>query len=79
MDDLMTVKTSDFEANLVIAKSYLIDNGIDCIINTEYLTISTKDGKSARLQVRSGDYRKAVELLIKGGFTQREDYEYTPD
>lgn len=79
MEDLMTVKTSDFEANLVIAKSYLIDNGIDCIINTEYLTVSTKDGNSARLQVRGGDYQKAIELLIKGGFTKREDYEYTPD
>lgn len=79
MEDLMTVKTSDFEANLVIAKSYLIDNGIDCIINTEYLTVSTKDGNSARLQVRAADYHRAVELLIKGGFTKREDYEYIPD
>lgn len=79
MEDLMTVKTSDFEADLVIAKSYLIDNGIDCVINTEYLTVSTTDGESARLQVRTEDYRRAVELLIKGGFTKREDYEYTPD
>lgn len=74
MEDLMTVKTSDFGADLVIAKSYLIDNGIDCVINTEYLTISTTEGKSARLQVRSEDYNRAVELLINGGFAKSEDY-----
>jgi len=77
MEDLMTVKTSDFEADLVIAKSYLIDNGIDCVINTEYLTISTTEGKSARLQVRGEDYRRAAELLIEGGFAKREDFDYS--
>lgn len=79
MDNLMTVKTSDFEADLFIAKSYLIDNGIDCVINTGYLTISTEDGVSAKLQVRAEEYKQAIELLIKGDFAKREDYEYIPD
>lgn len=79
MDNLMTVKTSDFEADLFIAKSYLIDNGIDCVINTGYLTVSTEDGMSAKLQVRAEEYKQAVALLIKGGFAKREDYEYIAD
>lgn len=79
MKNLMTVKTSDFEADLVIAKSYLIDNGIDCTISTAYLTVSTEDGMSAKLQVREEDYKRAVELLVEGGFAKREDYEYIPD
>lgn len=33
MDELVVVKTSDFEADLLIAQSYLLDNGIDCVIN----------------------------------------------
>lgn len=74
MNDLVTVKASDFEADLAIAKSYLIDNGIDCVINTGYLTISVSDGEAAQLQVRSEDYNRAVELLIKGGFASNSDF-----
>jgi hypothetical protein len=76
MDELVTVKTSDFEAALAIAKSYLIDNGIDCVVNGEYITISLPEGGGARLQVMSGDYNRAIELLIKGGFAKREDYDF---
>lgn len=76
MDELVTVKTSDFEADLAIAKSYLIDNGIDCVVNGEYITISLPEGGGARLQVMSGDYNRAMELLIKGGFAKREDYDF---
>lgn len=68
MADLVTVKSSDFEANLAIAKSYLMDNGIDCVINTEYITISTSDGSAAKLQVLSDHYDKAMQLLKDGGF-----------
>lgn len=75
MDGLITVKTSDFEADLVIAKSYLVDNGIDCVINSDYLTIDLPERGSSVLQVRTEDYNRAVELLIKGGFSRREDFE----
>lgn len=75
MDELVTVKVSDFEADLVVAKSYLTDNGIDCVINTGYLTISINEGTAAQLQVRSEDYDRAVELLVEGGFVQESDYE----
>lgn len=70
MDELVVVKTSDFEADLVIAQSYLRDNGIDCIINKGYITISTPDRGSASLEVRSEDYLRAMELLKEGGFLQ---------
>lgn len=71
MDELKTVKTSNFEADLAIAESYLLDNGIECVINKEFLSISTSKGGSARLQVMSGDYQRAIELLIEGGFIER--------
>lgn len=76
MEDLMTVKTSDFEADLAVAKSYLNDKGIDCVINSEYLTVSPIEGKAARLQVRSEDYRRTIELLVEGGFAEYSDYDY---
>ncbi|GAB6009623.1 hypothetical protein FACS1894179_06270 [Bacteroidia bacterium] len=79
MDELKTVKSSDFEADLAIAKSYLLDNGIECAINREYLSVSTIEGGSARLQVMSGDYQRAIELLVEGGFIEREDLGYIPD
>ncbi|MDR1090367.1 MAG: hypothetical protein LBL79_04755 [Prevotella sp.] len=79
MDELKTVKSSDFETDLAVAESYLLDNGIECVINREYLSISTTEGGSARLQVMSGDYQRAVELLVAGGFIEREDLGYMPD
>ncbi|MFT4224377.1 hypothetical protein [Dysgonomonas sp.] len=71
MDELKTVKSSNLESDLAIAESYLLDNGIECVINKEYLSISTSRGGSARLQVMSGDYQRAIELLIEGGFVER--------
>ena len=76
MDELVTLKSADFEANLAIAKSFLIDNGIDCVVNGEYLTVNTAGLGTARLQVRSEDYRRAAELLIEGGFAKREDFDF---
>lgn len=73
MDELMTVKSSDFESDLAIAQSFLLDNGIECVVNREYLSISTTDGGSARLQVMSGDYQRAIQLLLEGGFVKEED------
>lgn len=73
MDELVTVKTSDFEANLAVPRSYLLDNGIDCVINSEYLTVSSSDGSAARLQVLSDHYQQAIDLLIKGGFLTKEE------
>ncbi len=74
MDRLIIIKTSDFEANLAIAKSYLIDNGVDCIVNSGYISISQPESGSATLQVRSEDYARAKELLIEGGFSKEEDF-----
>lgn len=74
MDELVTIKTSDFEAHLAIAQSYLIDNGIDCVINSGYISISQPDSGSATLQVRSEDYARAKKLLIEGGFSKSEDF-----
>lgn len=74
MEDFVTVKSSDFEADLVVARSYLLDNGIECVINGEYLSISTSDGESMRLEVKAQDYTRAMDLLFKGGFIKAEDF-----
>ncbi len=73
MDELLIVKTSDFAADLAIAKSYLTDNGIDCIVTGEYITISLPERGAAVLQVRSEDYERAITLLIQGGFLDRDN------
>ncbi|MDU1889629.1 MAG: hypothetical protein E6767_02975 [Dysgonomonas sp.] len=76
MDDrLVTIMVSDFEADLAIAKSYLIDNGIECIVNSDYLTVNAPGGASSTLQVKDEDQQRATELLIKGGFAKKEDFE----
>lgn len=76
MDELVTLKSADFEANLAVAKSFLIDNGIECVVNGEYLTVYTAGLGTARLQVMSQDYKRAAELLIEGGFAKREDFDF---
>lgn len=76
MDELVTLKSADFEANLAIAKSFLIDNGIHCAINGEYLSVGLAGQGATRLQVMAEDYRRAAELLIKGGFAKREDFDF---
>ncbi|MBD8388034.1 putative signal transducing protein [Dysgonomonas sp. BGC7] len=73
MDELKTVKTANFEADLAIAKSYLIDNGIECVISGEYLTIAMGGIDAVRLQVMSENYQRAIELLKKGGFLDSND------
>lgn len=74
MDDLVTIKTSNFEAHLAVAKSFLMDNGIECVINSGYISISQPDSGSAVLQVRPEDYNRAKQLLIEGGFSKSEDF-----
>lgn len=73
MNELVTIKSSDFETDLAIAKSYLEDNGIHCVVNRGYITISLPESGSARLQVMSEDYHRAAVLLIEGGFINKED------
>jgi len=72
MDELVVVKSSDFEADLAIAQSYLLDKGIDCVINKGYITISMPGRGSATLEVRSEDYQRAMDLLEEGGFLGEE-------
>ena len=76
MDELVTLISADFEANLAVAKSFLIDNSIECVINGEYLTVYTAGLGTARLQVMSRNYKRAAELLIEGGFAKREDFDF---
>lgn len=70
MEKLVTVMDSNFEADLAIPKSYLMDNGIYCVIMGSYLTMMPVKELS-RLQVRDEDYDEAVRLLREGGFIDK--------
>jgi len=68
MDKLVTVMSSEFEANLAVAQSYLADNEIDCVVLPNYLTIVTGKSQMVKLQVREEDYERAIQLLKEGKF-----------
>ena len=75
MSDLITLKSADFEASLAVAKSFLIDNGVQCVINGEYLSVGMSGLGAVYLQVLSEDFERAKQLLIEGGFSTEEDFE----
>ncbi len=62
--------SSNFEADLAIPRSYLLDNGISCVIMGSYLSIIPVK-EVPRLQVRDEDYEEAVKLLREGGFIDK--------
>ena len=76
MDNLITIKTATFTADLAVAMTYLEDNGIKCFLKDENLVqvhpAATSQG--VQLQVMEGDVEQALQLLIEGGFATKEDY-----
>lgn len=76
--ELVTVKTSQDYNHLAIAKTYLEANGISCTLKDEYTSqvySYTYAVGGIKLQVQEEDAQRAIELLIEGGFAQKEDYE----
>lgn len=71
MDRLVTIKASTIPSELQVAVTYLIDNGIKCILKDE--TAAQVLPVSVELQVAEEDAEKAVDLLIKGGFITPEE------
>jgi hypothetical protein len=74
----VTVKTSQDYNQVAIAKTYLEDNGIPCTFKDEYAGMVyayTYAVGGIKLQVQEEDAPRAIELLIEGGFAQKEDYE----
>lgn len=80
--DLVTIKTYDYPAQLAIAKSYLESEGVQCFTKDELIsqscTIFTGASGGVKLQVEDSDAEHAIELLISGGFAQKEDFEDSP-
>ncbi len=76
--ELVTIKASEDYNHLAIAKTYLEDNGIICMFKDEYTSqiySYTNAVGGIKLQVQEEDAPRAIELLIKGGFATKEDYE----
>lgn len=75
MSELITIKTSDRNVELHVAKTYLEDNGIPVFIKDELMhQVHPAAVRGAKLQVRDEDVQRAIELLIQGGFATEEDY-----
>lgn len=76
MSDLVTIKNSDVPTELIIAKTYLEANGIQCFMKDELINqVHPFAIGGAKLQVAEEDAMRAAELLIEGGFSKKEDFE----
>ncbi len=76
MSNFITVKASDIYNDVSIAKSYLEDRGIFCILKDELTNqVHPYAIGGVKLQVSEGDVQEAINLLIEGGFSRKEDFE----
>lgn len=76
MGELVTIKASDIQGEIFIARSYLEDNGIACFLKDELTNQVHPAGVGGmKLQVHEEDAIRAAELLIEGGFAKKEDFE----
>jgi hypothetical protein len=76
MDDFITIATFVFPSELVVAKSKLESEGIECRVLDE-LTVQSYNFLSnavggVKLQVQKSDFRKALNILQTGGFIAEE-------
>ncbi len=85
MENLVTIKTFFEPTDLLIPRSLLESEGIECFAKDEYMTRlhpGTGVVGGIKLQVRESDVNQAVDVLMKGGFLTEEDmkpdgfYEY---
>ncbi|MDH6310824.1 hypothetical protein M2451_003560 [Dysgonomonas sp. PFB1-18] len=61
---------------MAVAKSYLEDNKIFCLLKDELINLIHPVGLGGiKLQVKETDAQHAAELLIEGGFAKKEDFE----
>lgn len=76
MSAFVTMMSSDILSELAVAKTYLEDKGIPCLLRDELINQVYAAGKSgAKLQVAEEDAIRAAEFLIEGGFAKKEDFE----
>ena len=76
MSNFITVKASDIYNDVSIAKSYLEDRGIFCILKDELTNqVHPYAIGGVKLQVSEEDVHEAINLLIEGGFSRKEDFE----
>lgn len=78
-EDFVTIKISNNPADLYIAQSFLESENIYCFIKGELINriypMTSNVYGGAELQVKTEDYKRAIYLLIEGGFAKKEDYE----
>ena len=76
MSNFITVKASDIYNDVSIAKSYLEDRGIFCILKDELTNqVHPYAIGGVKLQVSEEDVQEAINLLIEGGFSRKEGFE----
>ena len=80
MENLVTVQVFYEPTNVLIPRSLLESEGIECFVKDElvaqvYNVASIVGG--VKLQVREKDVEKAVQILMDGGFLTKEELEPT--
>lgn len=73
-DQLVTVKTFTYPADVAIVQTFMEMRGIDIFMKNLTLTRLTYPIWDIEMQVRSSDYESAKEALIEGGFSKPEDF-----
>ena len=79
MQNLVTIKIFSYQSDLHLAKSFLESEGIECFVKDELVSQVCPLGANALggfiLKVDEQDVGKAIQLLIEGGFSKKEDFE----
>lgn len=79
MPKLITIKIFNNLSDLSIAKAFVESEGIECVVKNELANQTSPYGAATttgiELQTAECDVERAIELLIEGGFAQKEDYE----
>lgn len=73
-EQLITVKTFAYPADVPIVQSYMEMRGIEIYMKNLTLSRLTYPIWDIEMQVKSSDYEIAREALIEGGFSKPEDF-----
>lgn len=72
--DFITIKTFTYPAEVTMVRSYLEMMGIETFMKNLTANRLGYTIGGIQMQVKTGNYEKAKEALIEGGFSKTEDF-----
>ena len=72
--DLITVKTFNYPADVPVVQSYMAMRGIETYMKNLVFNQRANTIGDIEMQVGASDYERARAALIEGGFSQPEDF-----